>query len=185
MPVKKQFGFAMIEALVTALIVAIGISGAGVLLMRAIQGTQDSGQQSQAMWIVQDLVGRMRANSPATRAGDYVVDAPVNCEAQPTMCSAYSNNSISTSGNTPECTSAEMAVSDIWLTVCGIDDDIKDSPSEFIVQPTLISECTIPDAEGCLQYNITLNWLTKLPKGSSVASERTSTNSFSIIVEVN
>ena len=185
MPIKKQDGFAMIEALVTALIVAIGISGAGVLLMRAIQGTQDSGQQSQAMWIVQDFVGRMRANSPAAKAGDYVVDAPVDCSARPTICSAYSINSISTSGNTPECTSTEMAISDIWQTVCGIDEDIKDSPSEFMVQPTLISACTIPDVDNCLQYNVSLNWLTKLPKGSSVAAERTSTNSFSIVVEVN
>ncbi len=47
--VKPEHGFAMIEALVTALIVAIGVSGVGVLLMRAIQGTQDSAQLSQTL----------------------------------------------------------------------------------------------------------------------------------------
>lgn len=186
--VKSEKGFAMIEALVTALIVAIGISGVGVLLIRAIQGTQDSAQQSQAMWIVQDFVGRMRANTIAAKTGDYVVDANIDCDTLPSaMCAAYFDTGISTSANTNDCTATEMATYDKWITVCSIHDGVFDSPSDFMVSPALTSTCSLSDITTgeCIQYNIQLDWVTKLTKGSTIEAERTNSNSYSMIVEVN
>lgn len=69
---NKQTGFAMIEIMVTVVIIAIAISGMGLLLLRAVQGTQDSAQLSQGMWIVQDYVGRIRANPDGAKGGFYV-----------------------------------------------------------------------------------------------------------------
>jgi len=186
--VKPEHGFAMIEALVTALIVAIGVSGVGVLLMRAIQGTQDSAQLSQAMWIVQDFVGRMRANPDAAKQNLYTIDAAINCDNRPAvMCAAHNNAGNSTSSDLVACSNSQMATFDIWITVCGISDDILDSPSDFIANPILTSTCPIVDAvtNECILYNVDLSWSVKLTTGSATASERTNTNNYSLAVELN
>jgi type IV pilus modification protein PilV len=187
MSVNKQTGFAMMEALVTALIVAIGVSGVGVLLLRSIQATQDSSQQSQAMRIVQDFVGRLRANSPAAKSSDYVGTTNLaSCAAQPVpLCASYNLAGVY-SEVTQDCSATELAAFDSWSTVCGLDNTVFDTPSDFIVNPILSSECIQLDARNeCVQYNITLTWDIKLTKGAELAANRNNTNSFNMIVEVN
>jgi type IV pilus modification protein PilV len=190
MSIKKpnsQNGFAMMEALITALIVAIGISGVGVLLLRSIQATQDSSQQSQAMWIVQDFAGRLKANSPAAKNGTYIGTTNLeNCGTQPTICASYNINGDITDV-TDNCTSDAMAAYDTWISVCGLDSDNFDTPSDFIANPELNNVCLIreSDSNDCVRYSITLSWHTKLKKGSDNADDRTNTNDFTMIVEVN
>ncbi len=182
----KQSGFAMLEALITALIVAIGVSGVGVLLLRSLQATQDSSQQSQAMWIVQDFAGKLRANSSAARSGDYIGQTTVaDCANLPTMCASFNINGLITS-SVENCDSNVMAAYDSWTSVCGLDSDSFDTPSDFIANPNLNSLCEQRDTDNeCVRYNITLTWDTKLARGSDTASERTNTNNYSMTVEVN
>ncbi len=189
---KTQRGFAMIEVLVTAVIIAIGVSGLGVLLMRAIQGTQDSAMQSQAMWIVQDFVGRIRANPVGAREGGYVVTGAVaDCTVKPAaICADYYDNGLI---NAATCNASEMAVFDKWISVCGLNNDIYDSPSDFVVNPVLQSTCTLTSARvstgtglpDCVRYNIELEWDTRTVKSSTNASERVQKNTYTTIVEVN
>lgn len=182
----KQNGFAMMEALITALIVAIGVSGVGVLLLRSIQATQDSSQQSQAMWIVQDFAGKLRSNSAAARNGDYIGQTRVtDCANLPTMCASYNINGLVTS-SVVNCDPDVMAAYDTWTTVCGLDSDSFDTPSDFIANPNLNTLCEQRDIDNdCVRYNITLTWDTKLAKGSDTANERTNTNDYTMTVEVN
>ncbi|MFT6153633.1 MAG: type IV pilus modification protein PilV [Bermanella sp.] len=190
---QRQSGFAMLEALITSVIVAIGLSGVGVLLLKSVHSTQDSAQQTQAVWIVQDFVGRIRANSEGARNGQYVVDNDANtidCDTLVTkMCAAHfiEDDDKSTSNTIADCDSNEMATFDKWITACDINDEIYDSPSDFIANPVLLSTCTLTEivTDLCYQYQVQLTWDTTLVKGSSVAAERTNTNSYSIVVEVN
>ncbi len=198
---NRQRGFALIEVLVTAVIVAIGISGLGVLLMRAIQGTQDSAQHTQAMWIVQDFVGRIRANAIGARKGDYVLaatNASFCANSRPAqICADYFDGTPKAASN---CTETPMAIFDTWVTVCGMtvrldpnaagydpEDNIFDSPSEFIINPVLTSACTqnhltrVSTSGGgldCIQYVVTLNWDTRI-------TDRVASNSYSMVVELN
>jgi type IV pilus assembly protein PilV len=145
---NTQQGFAMIEVIVTALIIAIGVSGVGVLLMRSIQSTQDNSQKSQAMWILQDLSGRIRANSPGAKSGDYVgSEGGASCSTKPSpMCSAQ--NGI----EAESCNSSQMAQFDKWITICGISDSTTDSPTDFFASPVLDSECSLLDCKNyCVQ----------------------------------
>lgn len=191
---QKKSGFAMVEVMVTVAIITIGVSGMGVLLMRAIQGTHDSAQQSQAMWIVQDYVGRMRANQEGARAKLYELD-PINidCAAPPTMCA----ETFQAGAEVPAAICSEpstMATFDNWITTCGLSSTIYDSASDFIVNPELTSQCTdttptrsssgnnLPD---CVQYHVSLTWDTKIKKGSEDEDERINKNNFSMIVEFN
>lgn len=196
----SQQGFAMIEVLVTAVIVAIGISGMGILLMRAIQGTQDSAQQSQAMWIVQDFVGRIRANSDGARRGDYVINGAENCDAPPAaICADY--NTSATKVNSAICNSNQMSTFDRWISVCGMTSNtgananskVFDSPAEFVVNPVLTSTCTntstrVSTSSGqpdCIQYDVKLTWQTRIAKSSADAAERINENTYSMLLELN
>ncbi len=191
---NQQNGFALIEVLVTSVIIAIGVSGLGILLMRVIQSTQDSAQQSQAMWMVQDYVGRIQSNAQGARLGNYVItETPPNfCDnPPPAICAEFYKDGAEVPSI--ECTPTQMATFDQWLTVCGISADIYDNPSDFIINPTLVSTCslTIPrqstgtPVPDCIQYDVTLTWDTRIAKTSKEASERIQKNSFTAVVELN
>jgi type IV pilus modification protein PilV len=190
--IRNQTGFAMVEVMVTVVIITIGVSGMGMLLMRAIQGTHDSAQQSQAMWIVQDYVGRMRTNPEGALAGFYELNpADIDCTQRPPICVETYQDGAEVSAQV--CNTTQMANFDNWITTCGLNTTIYDSASDFIVNPTLQSTCTdtsprqsqITFQPSCIQYEVILTWDTKIKKGSSEGSERTNQNDFSIIVGLN
>lgn len=208
MNLKKQNGFAMMEVLVTAIIIAIGVSGMGVLLLRAIQGTQDTSQQSQALWIIQDYVGRIRANSEAARAGDYAIDANnlPNCANQygGTICGEYTDaNDNEVAANI--CSAADMAAFDIYVTMCSLtpitNDELNgnaprlfDSAADFVLNPTITSTCSVTDnarvssysgQPDCVQYDIQFQWSTKTQQGAVDPNDRDFINDYSLVVELN
>ena len=189
---SMQAGFAMIEVMVTVAIITVGISGMGMLLIRAIQGTQDSAQQSQAMWIVQDYVGRMRANPEGALARFYELDPNnLDCSTPPTMCAEIFKDGDEVASMI--CDATTMATFDNWITSCDLNSGIYDSASDFIVNPNLTSTCTatsarqsqITFADSCVQYQVTLTWDTKITTASSVAEERINQNTYNLIVEFN
>ncbi|EAT11139.1 type IV pilus modification protein PilV [Bermanella marisrubri] len=199
--IKKQSGFAMVEVLVTAVVVAIGISGMGVLLLKSLQGTQDNAQRSQAMWIVQDFVGRIRANSVGARAGYYVVNAQPDCTVEPAkMCADHrdeDDNLVQGAVCDPENYTTndgdEMAIYDKWITACGTNDDIYTSPADFMGNPQLISRCietssrisTPTGNQDCVKYQIDFTWDTRIKQSGANAEDRVYSNSYSEVVEVN
>lgn len=194
MSVRTSNGFAIIEVMVTILILSIGLSGIGVLLLQTIQGTQDTAQHSQAMWLVQDFAGRLRANPEGARASDYVINAgEINCDIQPAMNCADTYQAGAFIPANPACGPAEMSEYDKWISTCGIDDEIYDSPSDFIISPELTSECTLQGTTAknyknltdCVQYQVTLTWVTKQDNVAADADERINENSYEIVVEVN
>lgn len=191
---KRQSGFAMIEVLVTATIIAIGISGLGVLLMRAIQGTQDSAQHSQAMWIVQDYVGKIRANPDGARAENYDLDSvQPNCSSLPDpVCADHVDGGKQVAAAV--CDANEMAEYDTWTAVCSLASDAYDSATDFIINPVLESDCTAYHSGDrvstgktidCTQYTVSLTWDIRINNGTTDVGDTTNTNSYSLIVEVN
>ncbi len=190
--IQRQHGIAMTEVLVSAVIMAIGISGLGVLLLQALQGTQDSAQQSQAMWMVQDFAGRIRANSTGARLSGYEVATQPNCANQPTpMCADYTT-SLDARTAAASCTASQMAAYDTWITMCGLDKEQLDSPADFLVNSQLTSTCSLVHASrstdsnsstrDCIQYTVGITWDIRDNKD---ASNVTNTKTYSLVVELN
>ena len=187
----RQKGVAMLEVLVTAIILAIGVSGIGVLLIQAIKSTQDTSQQTQGMWMVQDFVGRIRANPAGARLGAYET-LGVQCNTRPAaMCADHRvNGSLVPADlcNNPR----QMAEYDIWITVCGMSDNIYDSPSDFLINPEINSNCILTiarqgadgSAGDCVRYNVELSWETRQRQAAESADDRSYSNSYSMVVEV-
>lgn len=110
---KTQKGVTLIEVLVTLLVTTVGLLGLAALQLNAMQATVDSSQRSQAVWLMQDLIERMRASPRATNS-DY--QAAVNCAALPKMCADQRTASGLQSGS--DCTPAEIAQFDLWEASC-------------------------------------------------------------------
>jgi len=199
-PSKRQSGFAIIEVAVTILIITVAISGMGLLLLRAVQSTQDSSQQSQAMWIVEDYVGRLRANPEGAKGRFYELSPEdIDCRTPPdNLCAEtyQANNEVAAADcsfdrNSPG--ENKMAEFDNWISTCGLAANAYDSPSDFIVNPRLTSVCTATSnrvtnytgQEDCVEYLVTLKWQTKINKASVTESERIQENEYSMAVRVN
>lgn len=72
-------GFTLIESLVALLIMSVGLLGVAALQLASLQANHGAFQRTQATFLAQDIVDRMRANRDAAVAGQYDIefgDAP-------------------------------------------------------------------------------------------------------------
>jgi type IV pilus assembly protein PilV len=69
-----QYGFTLIEVLITLLILAIGLLGLAGMNARMLNSQFEAYQRAQAMMLVEDMASRIRGNPQAARNGDYDTD---------------------------------------------------------------------------------------------------------------
>ena len=67
----KQSGFTLVEVLVSALLLSIGLVGLAGLQAASLVNNQSSFMRSQATALAYDLADRMRSNVPGANAGAY------------------------------------------------------------------------------------------------------------------
>lgn len=85
-------GFTLIEVLVAAFVLAIGLLGLAGLQAKSLQLNHSAYQRSQASIIAYDIIDRMRANLNEARDGNYDIaeaDGPptaTNCQASGATC---------------------------------------------------------------------------------------------------
>ncbi|MEB8433832.1 type IV pilus modification protein PilV [Cocleimonas sp. KMM 6892] len=108
---SKQSGFSLIEVMIAALILSIGILGVAGLQIVGMKGTQHSYMKQQAANIVYTLTERMRANRQGVIGGFYLVDNanPVDCSGAAPGCNS----------STANCSAANIAAFDLHNVVCG------------------------------------------------------------------
>ena len=100
---KSQAGFTLIEVLVSALILAIGLVGVAGLQATSLKNNQSAYMRSQATALAYDLADRMRSNVAAANAGSY---APASAAVRATCTS------------TTGCSAQQLAQNDLseWTT---------------------------------------------------------------------
>jgi len=134
---SRHKGFSMIEVLVTIFITVIGLLGISSLQLQSNRAVQDSGNKSQAIWILKDLSNRINANSSAL--SDYATNS-YSCGSTPKMCEDYNNGSSKVAA--ASCSASEVAAFDLWDTVCtrgytNQGNKIRSSHGDFISNPVL------------------------------------------------
>jgi type IV pilus assembly protein PilV len=77
---RKQNGFSMLEALVTLLIVSLGLLGIAGIIANSLKVNQGAQARSQASWLANDIIDRMRANRTTAEGGAYAL---ASCAAPP------------------------------------------------------------------------------------------------------
>jgi type IV pilus assembly protein PilV len=153
----RQNGISMIEVLVTLFITSIAITGLAALQIKAIKATNDTSQSSAAMWVLQDLMERIKSNTAAALTGAYSaqLSRTQDCAQSPAkFCAPYFNG---TQKNADACNAAEIATFDLWDVMCGASSsaDTNGHQAYVLINPKLSVECVTAE---CQQYQLDLNW---------------------------
>jgi type IV pilus assembly protein PilV len=115
MNIRKQSGVTLIEVLVTLFVMSIGMLGLAGLQSTTVKDGLDTAKRSQIMWLVSELVERMRAN-PAGQATGYTAVSGTSCSgwAPNKQCAANGAGDANTT-----CSANDMAEFDVWEVFCG------------------------------------------------------------------
>lgn len=112
MTLKNQTGVSMIEILVLVIIMSIGLLGIAGLQVAGLRQTTNSGLQTQAMLLADDLIARVRANREAIVGGGSVVASMANYGKKNTV--AFPTAAVAACATATGCTPAEMATTDLF-----------------------------------------------------------------------
>jgi type IV pilus assembly protein PilV len=130
-------GFALINALIAATVLAIGLLGNAAMLVHSLQTSRLALQHTQAVALASDMADRLRANSSAgaafTLAQGTILDAPA------TACE--------TAG---QCNAQQVATLELYLWQRAVLRELPDPQTAIAVSP---------DATNALNlYTITIRW---------------------------
>lgn len=154
----KPKGITLIEVLVTLVISVIGIVGLSTLQLQTHRAVNDSGNRSQAIWLLEDLTNRIHLNAAA--AANYDGDHTNICNSAPTrVCSPYHNgNSVIAA---VDCSGSDMAAWDLYELMCDMNSTVtgsiitKSLPSTFLPNPELTVSV---DNTNNNETTLTLKW---------------------------
>lgn len=104
-----QSGFSLIEIMIAAVILSIGILGVVSLQVVSMKGTHQSYMKHQAMSVVQSLTERMRSNTAGLVAGNYQQGSNAFACNVPPVCNLATSN----------CSALEIATLDLHNVYCG------------------------------------------------------------------
>ena len=91
---KRQHGFTMIEVLIAAFVLGVGLLGLAALQAQSLQFNFSAYQRSQATILAYDIIDRMRANQSEVLSASYnqaLMTGPtgnVNCQTAAANCSS-------------------------------------------------------------------------------------------------
>lgn len=111
---KFQLGVSLIESMVAALVISVGLLGLAGMQMIAMKGSSHAFQQGQASDFMQALLERMRSNVTAVYADDYSIAHSASYQCNVALTKNCEDGMTS-------CTTKELAKSDLHYTICGHD----------------------------------------------------------------
>lgn len=145
---KRQAGLNLIEILVAALVLSIGLLSLAGLQVASLKSVQNATQKQQAAYIVHELMERMRSNRDAVLSGDYEV-ASLSCTSTPPSVDC---------GSAQACTAQEMAAYDLYTVKCGPNIRV---PDEKLTRGQMAVSCISGDCSAG-DINITLQWVERI-----------------------
>ncbi|MEJ2427260.1 MAG: type IV pilus modification protein PilV [Candidatus Thiodiazotropha sp.] len=116
-------GMTLIEVLVAAVVIAVGLLGVAAMQVTALQGSSNALFRTQAIDLASALTDRINANRDALNAYT-LADATVEdaCDNPPdTICSMAPGG---TAGDAANCTPEQMATYDVRDIACKIDNEL-------------------------------------------------------------
>ena len=111
---KQQSGFSLIEVLVTAVIMAVGLLAIAGLQLSGIKNAHNALLETQARYIASSLLNQIRENPDGLK--NYLLlpaDLPYSCATAPVP------SCIATATSTSACSASELATSEQYRSICG------------------------------------------------------------------
>jgi len=153
-PRSSQRGFTLLEALVTIVVVSIGLLGILGLQTVSIANTQSSSARSNATVAADNLADRMRVNFVGARDGDYDgIDHPAAGDGDgPPACTPNKT-----------CNPANMAARDAWEWDNRLGESLPNGRGRVDCEESVDGEC--------VSYLISVLWSERDPDRSTGVAE--------------
>ena len=145
-PVARQRAFALIESLIALVLVSVGLMGAGQLMLVSLRETGAALVRTQAVYLVRDMMDRIRANPDGLDAYDCMTYGGMPSERGCTPSSAPA----------VECSSRELAEDDLSRWHALARDSLAldaDSPC-----PANVSYFAATSADQPALYRVSISW---------------------------
>ncbi len=149
---RRAKGAGLLEVMVAAAILGLGLLGVAALQVTALQGSTSSQYRARATDLAASLADRIRAN--LTMDNNYVSGVASSCTAPAQRCAMTPDGATAASA----CTQANVATYDLWEIRC--QSGVRDS----LPGGTMSVTCTdsdVTDADACTAgsvFSITVNW---------------------------
>lgn len=117
MAAPRQAGFSLLEVLIALLILSIGLLGHSKIQALSIRASTDAHLRTEATFLANDMIERMRANRPAVASNYYagINYAAIDCSAAPaSICSE------GMAGSASVCSTTAMADEDAFTWTCDV-----------------------------------------------------------------
>ncbi|PID48716.1 MAG: type IV pilus modification protein PilV [Proteobacteria bacterium] len=172
----KQAGLNLLEVLIAALVLSVGMLGLAGLQLASLKTAQNTTSKQQATLLINELLERMRSNRAGALAGDYEINnascaggslVAVNCRAQ-------------------ACTAKELATYDLKETLCGAWDVQTEGGgiSGQLLQADLSVSCATT-AVACGDFiNVTVKWVERIEQKEIVESKGANEEQLSLSLSV-
>lgn len=144
---KKQNGLNLLEVLVAAFLISLGLLGMAGLQVKSFRATHNSYQMQQATQLAHELLERMRSNRSAVLAGSYKINA---------VAATYCTNPLAFSCQTNTCNATQMALDDMYRVMCGY--GAGSGINGALLNGQLIVDCPDPSAECSKGVRLSLQW---------------------------
>jgi len=113
----KQKGFSLLEVLIALIVLSIGLLGHSKIQALGVRAGTDANLRTEATFLVNDMIERMRANRPSVTSNYYagINYAAIDCTSAPAkICSE------GTAGSASDCNTTEMADEDAFNWFCDV-----------------------------------------------------------------
>lgn len=131
-------GFALINALVAATVLATGLLGSAAMLVHSLQTSRLALQQTQAAALAADMAERLRANSSAGAAFALAPGTTLDAPALP--CATVD-----------QCSPQQVAARELYLWQQSVMRALPDAQAAITVSPAATSAANL--------YTITIRWM--------------------------
>lgn len=139
-------GTTLLEVLIAAVILGIGLLGIAALQMTSLQGSANSEYRGRASDLAWTLTDRMRANLPAISSYISPVASATLCDNEPTRCAMIPGSTTPPSS----CNAIQVAAWDLWEVRCA------NGVRTALPGGTMLVTSTTFDT-----FQIEINWLTR------------------------
>ncbi len=115
---RTQIGFSLLEVLIALVVLSIGLLAHSKIQALGVRASAEANLRTQATFLVNDMMERMRANRAASSHNSYYADndyTAIDCTVDPPkICSE------GTAGAAEDCTAEEMADEDAHQWFCSV-----------------------------------------------------------------
>ena len=146
-PLQKQRGTTLVEVLIAAVVIGIGLLGIASLQIKALQASTNAEHRAAAIDIAAALADRIRAN--LTEINAYVSTPVASCSVPAKECASSPDEATTAE----QCTAAEMAAYDLNTIRCAEGSGAKNKLPGGEITITCAAPC-----DGTTPMQIQVSW---------------------------